>query len=276
MVKHGHGNHWDCVEEIDKVLDEIFPSMIQKGNKIEKSEIIAKYFGDKTPTATEVFTITDEAELTTKVLVAVNPEIQINEAVCAYPFIQSKEKNIVQLEITEINEWEHLIEAVITGKTEDDQTISFFDTSYFLHKESYKIGETYDFAISALGYNVKIQEEKSLSLEGQDAIDWLEKIEEEPTYDEKGNVEPFVFHLSQFVIFMQLNKECPDDAEFLSPISSIETIRAFDKDFYKFKITLLRFPEIEINLYAKTDFFDQKPKVGDLLTGFMWLQGEKV
>ena len=75
---------------------------------------------------------------------------------------------------------------------------------------------------------------------------------------------------------MQLNKECPDDAEFLSQISSIETIRAFDKDFYKFKIMLLRFPEIEINLYAKTDFFDQKPKVGDLLTGFMWLQGEKV
>jgi hypothetical protein len=28
-------------------------------------------------------------------------------------------------------------------------------------------------------------------LEGQEAIDWLEKIEEEPTYDEKGNVEPF-------------------------------------------------------------------------------------
>jgi hypothetical protein len=66
---------------------------------------------------------------------------------------------------------------------------------------------------------------------------------------------PFVFNLSQLVIFLQANKDYPDDAEFLSPISSIETIRAFDKDFYKFKITLFRFPEIEINLYAKTDFF---------------------
>ena len=80
-----------------------------------------------------------------------------------------------------------------------------------------------------------------------------------------------VFYLNELVAFLQTG----DDATFQSPIKSVETIRAFDKDFYKFKITILRDPDVEIYLYAKTDFFDRKPGLGDALRGIIWLQGKK-
>lgn len=251
------------------LVQKVLPSTLQGGTKIETSEVIANCFENETPGTTKVFSVSDESEITPKILLATNPKKQVNEVVSGYPSVQSK--NSIKLKITKIDEWDNFIEAVITGETEDEESITFFDTNYFLHKESYKIGEIYNFTISALGYDVEMLDEKSFSFEGQKAKDWLAKIGREPTYDERGNVEPVVFYLNELVAFLQTG----DDATFQSPIKSVETIRAFDKDFYKFKITILRDPDVEIYLYAKTDFFDRKPGLGDALRGIIWLQGKK-
>ena len=165
MAKTGHGNHWECVVELNKAVQEIVPSVLQNGSKIEKSEVIANCFENKIPTTTKILSISDDNEITPKILVAENPEEQIYEVVTGYPFIQSK--SIIKLKIIEINEWENLIEAVITGETKDKEKISFFDTNYFLNKETYEIGKIYDFSISAMAYAVEILEETSFSFEGQ-------------------------------------------------------------------------------------------------------------
>lgn len=273
MTEQGHGNHWECVEEMENVLQMVLPSIVQEGTTVETAEVIANCFENETPSTTKIFSITDESEITAKILIATNQEKQTNEVISGYPFIQSK--NSIKLKIIEINEWENLIEAVITGETEDEQTISFFDTKYFLHKESYKIGEIYDFSVFALGYDIEILKENSFSFKGQDAIDWIAKSGQEPTYDEQGNVEPVVFYLNELVAFLPTNDNYPDDVEFQSPIYSIDTIKAFDKDFYKVRITIFRDPDIEIDLYAKADFFDEMPKINDSIRGIIWLQGHK-
>ncbi len=273
MAKTGHGNHWECVVELNKAVQEIVPSVLQNGSKIEKSEVIANCFENKIPTTTKILSISDDNEITPKILVAENPEEQTYEVVTGYPFIQSK--SIIKLKIIEINEWENLIEAVITGETKDKEKISFFDTNYFLNKETYEIGKIYDFSISAMAYAVEILEETSFSFEGQNAIDWHAKLGEEPIYDESGNIEPVVIHLDNLVALIQADEDYPDDAEFQSPIKSMKTIRAFDQDFYKFKITVFRDPDIDIDLYAKADFFNRKPKINYPLRGYIWLQGKK-
>lgn len=273
MIEQGHVKHWECVEELDNVLQKILPSIVQEGTKVETAEVIANCFENETPSTTKIFSITDEAEITAKALIATNQEQQTNELISGYPFIQSK--NSIRLKITEINEWENLIEAVITGETEGEQTISFFDTEYFLHKESYNIGEKYDFSISALGYDIEILKENSFSFKGRDAIDWLSKSGQEPSYDEKGDVEPVVFYLNELVALLPTDENYPDDVEFQSPINSIKTIQAFDKDFYKVRITIFRDPDIEIDLYVRADFFDEMPKINDAIRGFIWLHGHK-
>lgn len=191
----------------------------------------------------------------------------------SYPLIQSK--NSIRLKIIEINEWENFIEAVITGKTEEGHSISFFDTNYFLHKTLYEVGEVYDFSVSALAYDIEILKENSFAFKGQEALDWLAKSGQEPTYDGKGNVEPVVFYLNELVAFLPTNKNYPDDIEFQSPIKRIENVKAFGKDFYKINITIFRDPDIEINLFAKTDFFNNTPKVNDAIRGIIWIQGKK-
>jgi len=74
---------------------------------------------------------------------------------------------------------------------------------------------------------------------------------------------------------MSTESDTPYYMAFQSPISSIETLSAFDKKFYKIKITIARDPDIEIYLYARADFFDAEPKVNDAIRGIVWLQGKK-
>lgn len=273
MAEQGHGNHWECVEDMNNVLQNILPSIVQEGTIVETSEIFADCFENEIPSKTKIFSITNEEELTAKILIATNQEKQTNEVISGYPYIQSKSS--IRLTITEINEWENLSEAVITGETEDKCSISFFDTNYFLHKESYKIGEVHDFSVFALGYDIEILKENSFSFKEQEAIDWLAKSGQEPSYDEEGNIEPVVFYLNELVSFLPINENYPDDRQFQSPIKDIETIQAFDKEFYKIKITIFRDPDIEIDLYARTEFFDKKPQVNDAIRGVIWLQGYK-
>lgn len=273
MAEQGHGNHWECVEDMNNVLQNILPSIVQEGTKVETSEIFADCFENEIPSKTKIFSITNEEELTAKILIATNQEKQTNEVVSGYPYIQSKSS--IRLTITEINEWQNLFEAVVTGETEDGHSISFFDTNYILHKESYKIGEVHDFSVFALGYDIENLKENSFSFKGQEAIDWLAKSGQEPNYDEEGNIEPVVFYLNELVAFLPTNENYPDDRQFQSPIKDIETIQAFDKEFYKIKITIFRDPDIEIDLYTKTDFFDKKPQVKDAIRGIIWLQGYK-
>lgn len=271
MTEQGHGNHWGCVGDITNVLQKILPSIVQEGTKMETSEIIADCFENEIPSKIEIFSITDEAELTAKILIATNKKEQTYEVITGYPFVQSKSS--IRLKITKINEWQNLAEAVITGETEDGCSISFFDTNYFLQKESYQIGKIYDFSVFALGYDIETLKENSFSFKGQEAIDWLAKSGQEPTYDENGNIEPVVFIIDQLVAFIPTDENYPDDVEFQSPINSIEKIQAFDKEFYKIKITIFRDPDIEIDLYAKTDYFDKEPRVKEAIRGFIWLQG---
>lgn len=273
MAEHGHGNHWECVEELENVLQNIMPAILEEGTITDSSEIFADCFENENPSKTIFYSISDENELTTKILVATNKKEQTNEVVTSYPFIQAK--NNVRLTITAIDEWQNLFEAVLTGKTENGQSISFFDTNYFLHKETYEIGNTYNFSIFALGYNVEVLKENTFSFEGQEAIDWSLKIGEEPEYDDEGNVKPVIFHLNEFVALMPIDSDFPEDYQFQSPIKSIDTIRAFNKDFYKVKITAFRDPDIEVYLYCKTEFFEKKPEVNEAINGVIWLQGYK-
>ena len=273
MTEQGHGNHWECVDDITNVIQKVLPSIAQEGTKVETSEIIADCFENEIPSKTEIFSITDETELTAKILIAINKKEKTNEVISGYPFVQSKSS--IRLKITKINEWQNLFEAVITGETEDGCSISFFDTNYFLHKDSYQIGKTYGFSVFALGYDIETLKENSFSYEGQEAIDWLAKSGQEPSYDENGNIEPVVFIIDKLVAFLPIDENYPDDVEFQSPINSVTKILAFDKEFYKIKITIFRDPDIEIDLYAKSDYFDKEPRVNDAIRGIIWLQGYK-
>jgi hypothetical protein len=270
MAEQGHGNHWECVTKLDDLIKKQLPNLMQNGILEDKEEVNAIFFDDGVQSTETLFSIAAEGNFSALALIVTSRDKSSNEFISGYPFVREGTK--MELKITEIIEWDNKYEAVIIAETVDEHTLSFFDAKYYKNKDKYKVGGTYTFAIAALGYNVKILNEKSFSFEGEKAIDWLTKIGRQPTLDAMGNVEPVVFDLSKLVTYLP-RTEYPDDAEFQSPINRIETVEAFDDEFYKLNITIFRDPDICINLYAKTSFFERKPQINDPVRGILWLQG---
>ncbi|MDR1984487.1 MAG: hypothetical protein LBQ28_06670 [Prevotellaceae bacterium] len=270
MAEQGHGNHWECITNIDDLVKNQLLNLVQNGKLEDKEEVNAIFFDDGVQSTEPLFSIAAEGNFSALALIVTSRDKTSNQFVSGFPFVRDGAK--LELTITEIKEWDNKYEAVLVAETADDHTISFFDTKYYKNKDKYKIGGTYTFAVAALGYNVEFLKEKSFSFEGQKAVDWLAKIGKKPTYDSNGNVEPIVFDLSNLVTYLP-RTEYPDDAEFQSPINAVETIKAFDNDFYKINITIFRDPDVCIDLYAKTSFFDYKPDVNEPLRGVIWVQG---
>jgi len=271
MAEQGHGNHWECLVSLDDLTKTHLTNLVQNGMLEDKEEVNAIFFEDGIQSTETLFSISLDNDLSALALIVTNRDKTANEFVSGYPFVRVGEK--LQLKITEIKEWNNKYEAVIVAETKDEQTISFFDTKYYKNKEKYKIGNYYTFIVSALGYNIEILKDKSFSFEGQKAVDWLAKIGKEPTLDNEGQIEPVVFDLSNLVSYLPRHDDFPDDAEFQSPISSVEKVSAFQTDFYKFKIQLIRDPDVFVDLYAKESFFERKPTNEDSLRGVIWLQG---
>jgi hypothetical protein len=270
MAEQGHGNHWECVTNLDDLVKKQLPNLMQKGQLEDKEEVNAIFFDDGIQSIETLFSIAAEGNFSALALIVTNRDKTSNQFVSGFPFVRDSTK--LELKIVEIKEWDNKYEAVIVAETADEHTVSFFDTKYYKNKDKYKIGKIYTFYIAALSYNVEILKEKSFSFEGQKAVDWLAKIGKQPTFDAMGNVEPVIFDLSNLVTYLP-RTEYPDDAEFQSPINGIETVRAFDDEFYKLNITIFRDPDICIDLYAKTSFFEQKPQIDEPLRGVLWMQG---
>jgi hypothetical protein len=270
MTNQGHGSHWECLGNLDNMIAKILPKVLLEGDTIEKGVEWIDSLENKECDKHTAFSIAINAELTALAVCIASEKEETSTFASAYPFVQND--NFITLKITEIHEWDNLVESVIEGETEDGRMLSFFDTKYFKNKELYQVGKTYLFSIAALGYNLEILKEKTFSFEGQKAVDWLAKIGNKPDYDEQGNVKPVVFDLSNLVSFFP-RTDYSDDAEFQSPINSIETVNAFDNEFYVINITVFRDPDVCIDLYAKTSFFNHKPNINEPLRGVIWLQG---
>lgn len=202
-----------------------------------------------------------------------------NELGSFYPMIrQGTEYTLI---VREIIEWSNGFEAVIRGEyiIDDDnpKEICFFDTLYWKNKGKYQIGKPYNFVLGALAYSAEVQDNPSFKFEGQKAIDWLAKTGQEPIYDERGEVEPVVFDMSNLVACIQINDDFPEDTEYQSPIKEVTELEYNGDRYYKLEIVAHRSydgeKEMNLPLYVRADKFADKPQLSQSVRGMCWLQG---
>jgi len=285
MAEKGHKNDWETLIGFMEFVKTL-PTLLHKDSILvdKEEEVNAIFFDDGVQSTETVFTISEKDDLSPLVFLVENKVRHANEIVCFYPFVRGGKK--VRLQITEIKEWENKYEAIIYA-TNGEVTISFFDTKYFKNKEKYKIGNEYTFYLNALAYNVHFlpEDKKRVSHEGQDAARWYAMMGQEPEYDEKGKIKPYIMDFSKTVAYLPRHEDFYDDAQIQAPIISVEKISAFQTEFYKFKIKIWQnpnldpdfcspnIPDIYVDLYTKVDFFERTPTTEDSLEGFIWLQG---
>jgi hypothetical protein len=189
--------------------------------------------------------------------------------VCTYPF----HKGIPhKLKIKKVVEWDSQVEAVVYTETEE-MHLAFFATDYYTNKNKYVPGAELDIELAASGYKVVEGEEKTV-LDAEASAKMRQYMGNEPEYDENGNILPMELYNNELVAYLSHNEECPDDAEFASPVKSVEQVSLFGIDFIKAVISISHEPEeTYVPLYFKKEYLPET-KAGTLLRGFLWMQGK--
>lgn len=285
-IYQGHGDHIECVSDCEGAsvfVVKWLPGIVRTGElTLETPKPIAHALGEGFPKETKVFLIGNKSPtLRAIAMVAATKQPRSNEVVSAYPECDGTE---VAVKLTAIHEWANGIEATLEGKVLGEaRDVAFFDTRYPLHKDSYKIGETYTFRLAAFAYRARFleEEEKCLRMVGKEAEDWygrVGKVIDWPVeYDEEGHIKPIEIRMDGMVGFFCGPVAYPDDCEFQSPVFGAgEEFQEFGVDFFKLKIAIARDDEDEdvvAPLVVKKAILGRMPNPDEAIRGRCWLQG---
>ena len=189
--------------------------------------------------------------------------------VCTYPF----HKGIPhKLKIRKVAEWDSQVEAVVYAETEE-MSIAFFATDYYANKAKYVPGAELNIELAASAYNI-VEGESETVLDAETSAKMRSDMGIEPEYDKDGHILPMILCNDELVAYLSHDEEFPDDAEFASPIKSVEQVSLFGIDFIKAEISICHEPEeTYIPLYFKKEYLPNA-KRGTLIRGFLWMQGK--
>ncbi len=268
-----HGDHNDAIMPAEELIHNRLGDILKNSGLWRKTRTQVTT-DDMYEEKTFVYTLAfGEGDLKLLTTIACNEKDNVNMFMSIYPFCKGVP---VEVKIDKVMEWDNQLEATVRCSV-GEREFAFFAVDYYCNKRKYAVGKTMTIDLAALAMRAR-EARRSFSFEGQQAIDWLAKIGQEPTYDESGNVAPVTFSMENMVAFLSHDPKCPDEAEFQSPVGRIESTSILDIDFYKAMITIVRSNtdegelEVSVPLYFRQEFFPNV-KEGDPVSGMLWLTG---
>ena len=263
----GHGDHIDTIMEPEEFLTHYLPD-VGKWTFYDTAhtEITHNEYDNEKG---DLLVVKTGGEMGMVALLLNNEKVGRLDFVCTYPF----HKGIPhKLKIKKVAEWDSQVEAVVYAETEE-MNIAFYATDYYTNKAKYVPGAELDIELAASGYKVVEGEEKTV-LDAETSAKMRNDMGIEPEYDDEGNVLPMELYHNELVAYLSHNEEYPDDAEFASPIKSVEQVSLFGIDFIKAVISICHEPEeTYVHLYFKKEYLPNAKK-GTLVRGFLWMQGK--
>jgi len=270
-----HGDHIDAIMPTSEFMQNHLRPIISE-SKVWKKVCTEVTADDMVNQRTDVASLKfGENEMSMLTLLAYSPKSQTNLFMSIYPMLEG---NVIRAKIEEVLEWDNQVEATIVCSIRNFE-FAFFATDYYANKGTYNVGDTLSFELSALACKLE-EAQRGFSFEGQQAIDWLAKIGQQPTYNENGEVEPVRFSLEKLVTYLNHDSKCPDEGEFQSPVTNLKSTSLLNIDFYKGDIFLHREEDesesggnLVLPLYFRKDFFPNV-KESDPVRGWLWVIGQ--
>ena len=268
-------NHGDHIEALmpPKAFIKQLPDFMKESRLTTKVRTLISLEGCENQDS-EAFVLNyGNRERTIAIVVAYNPTDDTNVFVSAYPvFFDGKPYNVT---IEKVVEWDNHLEATVYA-TVDDFNFAFFPTDYLGNKETYVPGKTITIRLSALAMKAE-EAERGFEFSGEQALSFLSKIGQSPTYDENGKMEPVKFSTANMVAYLASDDKCPDEAQFQSPVTQVNSCRFLGVGFWSCNIVVHRDEQNEVDLvvplYFRRDFISNLHE-GDPVRGWLWMMGE--
>jgi hypothetical protein len=263
----GHGDHIDTIMDPEEFLTKYLPD-IGKWTFYDTAhtKITHNEYDDEKG---DLLVVKTGGDMGMIALMLNNEKAKRIDFVCTYPF----HKGIPhKLKIKKVAEWDSQVEAVVYAET-GEMNIAFYATDYYTNKNRYVPGAELNIELAASAYKI-VEGESETVLDAETSAKMRSDMGIEPEYDRDGNIQPMILCNDELVAYLPHNEEFPDDAEFASPIKSVEPVSLFGIDFIKAEISICHEPEeTYVPLYFKKEYLPNAQK-GTLVRGFLWMQGK--
>lgn len=276
----GHGGHWGTIVNTDKVdLIDFLQSHLEGSKEVATvNTTMNDEDGLAMPVTVMGLTTGDEEVAMTSLIIEGEER---NEFIAAFPALKDTGTEVT-MKLVKMNEYANGLEGVLTCETEFGANLCFFDTDYYLHKDEYKIGESYTFKLGALASEAEVlpEEDRVMKFSVEQTINMANAEGSEIEYDEDGNVVPREWIMDQLVYCMNTVDEVPDEYGFQSPVTNSKSLKIWGTPMYRMNVTVVRTEDepdaVVIPMYAKKAFFDKKPKKNEAVRGMLWMLGSMV
>lgn len=264
----GHGDHLSCFDEdIESIISDL-ESIVDKSIPISVSPEIS-LVTERPTTAELIYFSTQGKDVAMRTTMISHGESMEILAFVPYAINDKPTKS----KLINIQEYSNGFEAVLTVEYGDTE-FSFFDIDYALHKNSYKLGEYYDFALSAMAFEAGCVPDEEMSFT-------LSHDEAERLHLAGDDNKPVIMSMSELVGCLQTDSRYPDNAAFQSPVMSrARKAACLGREFYRMEICIAHetdeCPELTIPLITRLSDFDKKPTMKNSIRGGLWLQGRLI
>lgn len=192
------GDRLACVMDMEEGFARMMTLAIEKASVVSEKIESAFQIDGKEYTAAVLLEYRDKEndELGLKIILTQSGDDLVFTSM--YPRCSNGVK--VKGTLTDICEWENGLESwlEIEVQTEEEcRSFCFFDTDYLEHKDSYVIGNEYTFELASICSQTEKPETSGFTFEGQQAIDFREKLGDTDHYDENGAIRPVEFSTAE-------------------------------------------------------------------------------
>lgn len=267
-----HGDHIEALMSPKEFIKQL-PDFMKESQVATKVKTLVSLEGYENQESEAFILSYGNRDRTIAIMIAYNPTEDTNEFVSAYPvFFDGEPYNIT---IEKVVEWDNHLEATVYA-TIGYFDFAFFPTDYLGNKEAYVPGKIINVKLSALAMKAE-EAERGFEFSGEQALNFLSKIGQSPTYDENGKMEPVKFSTANMVAYLASDDKCPDEAQFQSPVTRVNQCRFLGVGFWSCDIVVHRDEEngkdLLVPLYFRRDFVPNLHD-GDPVRGWLWLMGE--
>lgn len=165
-------------------------------------------------------------------------------------------------------------EASLETSVSDDMPLVFFDTHYALNKANYGPEMSYQFILAGFAYSCSINTSQPIPISDETRLIF------EKAFSIQGFSIPDEIQTKRMTVFVPAEGGGIDDYWYRGPVKEISETKFLDQVVFKIRTTVAQINNEEESRDFDLDIFvaervleNEKPKIGDEISGILWLQG---
>lgn len=269
---YSHGDHWDAVTSgAEEFIPSYLPLAVEKGEVRGTAAYDPAHRVNGSADAAFLIAYPPTGEIVGGNLVMKTPQHESLALSSSYPYAIKGES--VRLEVVSLEEWANGIEGSVIVKRGGGGVLTFFDPFFFENKKIYSTSHEYEFFVYGFAYQISKSEEIVYKMSSGAGYE-LERMrcQEEGNPMAEGDTYDVVLG-GNSTLLMDLSKY-PGEYNFFLPVEMVSRTEFLGEEVLVIASHINDDKRnIPINIYAAKRLLKEEVTVGDMIMGYLWLQG---